>query len=84
LPADAVDLKFSASGVEFTYADGLPRVTEASGSFHLTGTVFDIDFDKARVPLPSGKALSITGGNMQITKLALADLAGHHDHPPGW
>jgi hypothetical protein len=71
LPADAVDLKFSASGVEFTYADGLPRVTEASGSFHLTGTVFDIDFDKARVPLPSGKALSITGGNMQITKLAL-------------
>ena len=70
LPSEAVDLKFDASGLEIIYADGLPRIKNGSGSFHLTGTVFDIAFKKADVPLPSGKALAITGGNMQITELA--------------
>ena len=92
LPVDSVDMKFAASGVEVTYADGLPKVTDGSGKFHLTGTVFDIDFEKAAIPLPSGNALTITGGNMQITELALpvspasmtikldGDVAAYHEY----
>ena len=92
LPADAVDLKFTASGVEFTYADGLPGVTGGSGNFHVTGAVFDIGFDKASIPLPSGNSLAITGGNMQITELAVpispatmtirldGDVAAYHEY----
>ena len=71
LPADAVDLKFSATGVELTYADDLPRVQDANGNFHITGTVFDINFTGGKIPLPSGSSLSIRDGKMQITELAI-------------
>ncbi|MEE4239235.1 MAG: AsmA-like C-terminal domain-containing protein [Anderseniella sp.] len=92
LPPDAVDLKFTASGVEFLYADGLPKVTAGKGAFNLSGTVFDIQFDAATIPLPSGNKLAITGGNMQITQLALpvspasmsirldGDVAAYHEY----
>ncbi len=71
LPADSVELKFNASGVDLTYAEGLPPIKEAKGSFALSGVVFDIDFAGGTIPLPSGNALGIRGGKMQITKLAL-------------
>ncbi|MEM9471304.1 MAG: DUF3971 domain-containing protein [Pseudomonadota bacterium] len=92
LPADAVDLKFNATGVEFTYADDLPPMTRASGQFHLTGQVFDIAVQAGTIPLPSGNSLGVTGGNMQITELALpispatlnlnleSDVAGFHEY----
>jgi len=92
LPADAVDLKFKASDVGFTYADDLPPMTNAKGSFHLTGRVFDIDVGQGTIALPSGKNLNITGGDMQITKLALpispatlnltleSDVRGFHEY----
>lgn len=92
LPVDAVDLKFNATGVEFTYADDLPPMTRASGQFHLTGQVFDITVQAGTIPLPSGKSLGVTGGNMQITELALpispatlnlnleSDVAGFHEY----
>ncbi len=92
LPSDAVDLKFKAAGVAFTYADGLPPVTDANGNFHLTGRVFDINVDQGTIALPSGKDIKIAGGNMQITKLALpispatlnlnleSNVAGFHEY----
>ena len=92
LPPDAVDLKFTASGVEFLYSEGLPKVTAGKGTFTLSGTVFDIKFDAATIPLPSGNSLAITGGNMQITQLALpispatmsirldGDVAAYHEY----
>lgn len=92
LPVDAVDLKFNASGVEFTYADDLPPMINADGRFHLTGQVFDIEVGKGAIPLPSGNSLSVTGGNMQITELALpispatltlkleSDVGGFHEY----
>lgn len=92
LPADGVDMKFKAADVAFTYADGLPPVTDANGSFHLTGRVFDIYVDKGTIALPSGNHIKIAGGNMQITKLALpispatlnlnleSNVAGFHEY----
>jgi len=92
LPADAVDLKFNAVDVEFTYADGLPPVKNAKGSFHLTGEVLDIVIEQGTIPLPSGKSLGITGGDMQITELTLpvspailnlkleSDVRGFHEY----
>ncbi len=92
LPNDAVDVKFNADNVEFTYADDLPRVVDGQGEFALDGSKFDITFNSANIPLPSGKVLKVTGGNMQITKLALpmspatmtikltSDVAGFHEY----
>jgi hypothetical protein len=92
LPDDAVDMKFDADNVEFTYADDLPRIVDGQGVFALDGTKFDITFNKATIPLPSGKSLKVTGGQMQITKLALpvspatmtiklaSDVAGFHEY----
>ena len=71
LPSEAVDLSFTASGVDFTYADGLPPVKGSNGKFHVSGDVFDIDFNSGIIPLPSGKNLKISTGKMQITELAL-------------
>jgi hypothetical protein len=71
LPADAVDLKFSASGVGLTYADNLPPVKNSTGKFHVSGTVFDFNFQSGSMSLPSGNVLKIRDGSMQITKLAL-------------
>ena len=92
LPADAVDLKFNAVDVEFTYADDLPPVKNAMGRFHLTGEVMDIVIEQGTIPLPSGKSLAITGGDMQITGLAMpispailnlkldSDVRGFHEY----
>ena len=70
MPEKVADVRFSVRGVRFTHVEGWPAISGASGTGALNGNVFRLSLSKGALRLPSGRTLSLAGGEMIARDLA--------------
>ncbi len=68
IPADMVDIAFTADGVGGAYFAPLPKVRGLSATARITGDRVDIDFANGEVALPSGQSIAIDAVAMRSTE----------------
>lgn len=68
LPRGAVTVSFETVATEFGYFHDLPPIRDAKLRGTWTPTSFELSFagDEARIDLPSGRTISVTGGSYNI------------------
>lgn len=73
LADEAVSLRFALADVTTSYFKSLPPLVSASGVLDVSGNTIGISIDRAAIELPSGGAMSLSGGYFKAKDL-LAEI----------